>query len=272
MRGPAAGVLRRAPLTRGAAAAGPARDACDAYSAARWGSPGRIDHVDAQDHAPEPIGLTRITLRPIASPLPLGLLAVMVAGTLLSLEQLGAFPVREGRTVAALILAFAVPLQLLATIFAFLARDTVAATGLGLFTGGWLGTGVAMLTTQPGASSKALGVFAIGLAVAFVTVIAGATFGKIGPAAVISVGSLRFVLTGISELTGSAGLRHASGLVGCGLVLTALYSAVAVAMEDVSGSRRLPIGRRGRAAAALEGPLPAQVERLEHEAGVRDQL
>jgi uncharacterized protein len=196
----------------------------------------------------------------------------MVAGTLLSLQQLGAFPVREGRTVAALILAFAVPLQVIATIFAFLARDTVAATGLGLFAGGWLGTGVAMLTTEPGATSKALGVFAIALAVAFVSVIAGATFGKVGPAAVIAVGSVRFVLTGIFELTGSAGVRHAAGVVGCGLVLTALYSAVAVTVEDVGGRRRLPIGRRGRAAAALEGPLPTQVERLEHEAGVRDQL
>src|SRR5207247_5761879 len=51
---------------------------------------------------------TRIFLRPIASPLPLGLLALMCAGIMLSLEQLGAFSPRDYETVALVLLGFVV--------------------------------------------------------------------------------------------------------------------------------------------------------------------
>src|SRR3954469_16002242 len=81
---------------------------------------------------------TRIVLRPIGSPLPLGLLALMCAGLLLSLEQLGTFPPDELKSVALILLGFVVPLMLVATIFSFLERDTVAGTALGLFAGAWL--------------------------------------------------------------------------------------------------------------------------------------
>jgi hypothetical protein len=43
-------------------------------------------------------------------------------------------------------------------------------------------------------------------------------------------------------------------------------------LEDVHGESTLPMARRGRAAAALEGGLPDQLAGLEHEAGVRQQL
>src|SRR4051812_15888287 len=75
---------------------------------------------------------TRIILRPLANPLPLGFLA-LGAGTLVvagrQLDWLGA---TEGRHVALILLAFVFPLQLIAALFGFLARDVVAATGMGL--------------------------------------------------------------------------------------------------------------------------------------------
>jgi hypothetical protein len=46
---------------------------------------------------------------------------------------------------------------------------------------------------------------------------------------------------------------------------------VAAESEDVRGPK-LPIGRRGRARSALEEPLSAPLARVEHEAGVREQL
>src|SRR5436309_14232274 len=94
-------------------------------------------------HPPSPDGhhelapYTRVTLRPIGSPLPLGLLALMCASVLLSLEQAGALRPTEGKTIALILVGFVVPLMLIAAIFSFLARDTVAATGLGLFAGAW---------------------------------------------------------------------------------------------------------------------------------------
>src|SRR3954469_2146116 len=99
---------------------------------------------------------TRITLRPIASPLPLGLLALMCASIVLSLQQVGALKTSDGKAIAFILVGFVVPLQLVATILSFLARDTVAGTGLGLFTGAWLSTALVTLTAPPGSTSAAL--------------------------------------------------------------------------------------------------------------------
>ncbi len=74
-----------------------------------------------------------IMLRPLGSPLPLGVLALAPAGLLLSCLQIGAFSVSESKTVALLVIAFAAPLELLAAIFCFLARDTLGGSGLGVF-------------------------------------------------------------------------------------------------------------------------------------------
>jgi hypothetical protein len=52
----------------------------------------------------------------------------------------------------------------------------------------------------------------------------------------------------------------------------ALYSALATEVEDVQGETKLPLGRRAMAAEALQGPFDRQLERIEHEAGVRRQL
>src|SRR3954467_15888932 len=78
---------------------------------------------------------TRITLRPIGSPLPLGLLALMCAGVLLSLLEVEALPLDQGVQIALILVGFVVPLELIAAILSFLARDTVAVTALGLFPG-----------------------------------------------------------------------------------------------------------------------------------------
>jgi hypothetical protein len=44
----------------------------------------------------------------------------------------------EGDKVALVIVSFTVPLQFVASLFAFLARDPAAATGMGLLSGIWL--------------------------------------------------------------------------------------------------------------------------------------
>ena len=49
-------------------------------------------------------------------------------------------PMAQGRSVMLLVLAFVVPLEALAGVFAFLARDGGAATGLGLLAAAWVGT------------------------------------------------------------------------------------------------------------------------------------
>jgi hypothetical protein len=66
--------------------------------------------------------ISRIVLRPIGSPLPLGVLALVPAGVLMGVLQLGGIPVTETKTVALLLLGFVVPLQLIASVLSFLAR------------------------------------------------------------------------------------------------------------------------------------------------------
>jgi uncharacterized protein len=74
-------------------------------------------------------------LRPIGSPLPLGALALVPAGLLLAGSQLGWFTTTDLKMLPFLLLGFAVPLQLLASVLGFLGRDVLVGTGFGIFTG-----------------------------------------------------------------------------------------------------------------------------------------
>jgi len=224
------------------------------------------------DHHHDVHSRTRIVLRPLGSPLPLGLLALAPAGLLLSCLQIGAFPVSETKTVALLILGFAAPLELIAAVLCFFARDTIGGSGLGVFAGAWVASGLVLVSSPTGATSPAFGVFLLAIAVAMLVLVAAAAGGKAGPAAVMTVGSARFLLAGLYELDASVGVEHASAIVGFVLVSVAGYTSLATTIEDAHGQSKLPIGRRARAAMAIEGPFSKQLDGIEHEAGVRQQL
>jgi hypothetical protein len=76
----------------------------------------------------------RIFLRPVGSGLPLGFFSFGIGMLLLGCLAVGWIPVEEQKDVGMILIAFVFPLELLATVFAFLARDTLGATTLGLFT------------------------------------------------------------------------------------------------------------------------------------------
>jgi uncharacterized protein len=187
---------------------------------------------------------TRVVLRPLATPMPLGFLALVLATTLFSAVQLGWIPPGEGR-VAGLVAVFAtVPLQLLACVMGFLARDPVAATGMGLLTGTWAVVGTTTLTSPPGAVSDGLGVFllVVGTCMLVPAVSAGS---KLVPAAVMGLAGVRFAVTGAYHLTGSSGWKATAGWVGLVLALLALYAALALELEASHRRTVLPLGRRG---------------------------
>src|SRR5918911_4956223 len=104
---------------------------------------------------------SRVFLRPIASPLALGFLALGGATLVLSGSQLGWFPLSETRYVALALMAFGAPLQLLSSVFGFLARDAAAATGMGILAAVWLTVGLVKLNSAPAATSVVLGVFLV---------------------------------------------------------------------------------------------------------------
>jgi succinate-acetate transporter protein len=215
---------------------------------------------------------TRIVLRPIGNPLPLGFLALAAGTLLLSALQLEWLGPAEGREVALILIAFVSPLQLLASIFGYLARDVVAGTGMGILAGSWLSIGLITLTGEPGATSDPLGLFLLIAAVSMAIPAAASTTGKLVPAAVLATTSLRFLVTGLFEITASGLWKAVAGVVGLVLCALALYAAAAMALEDAKHETVLPLGRRGLGAEALEGDLGAQLERVEREAGVREQL
>jgi hypothetical protein len=215
---------------------------------------------------------TRIVLRPIGNPLPLGFIGLAGGTTLLSAVQLGWLdPATDGTTVGLALVAFVFPLQLVASIFGFLGRDAVAGTGMGILAGTWLTIGLSTITSGTG-PSDALGVLLLVAAAGMAVVAAGATLGKLVAAAVLATTTVRFLVTALAEIAGGAAWMDAAGVVGLVLAAVALYAALAMLIEDVSRQTVLPVGRRGAGRASLERGLHAQVERLEGEAGVREQL
>jgi uncharacterized protein len=221
---------------------------------------------------PPPQHATRIVLRPIGNPLPLGFLALAAATLLISAIQLDWLDAREGESVALILIAFVFPLQLLACILGYLARDVVAGTGMGILAGSWLSVAVVQLTSGPGATSSALGLFLLVAGLALLVPAAAAASGKLVPAAVLATTAVRFAVTGLYELTGGGGWETAAGVVGLALCALALYAALAMALEDAGRATVLPLLRRGAGRASVGGSLDEQVERIEREAGVREQL
>lgn len=234
-------------------------------------APGALGSADGSV-APDAT-LARVMLRPIGSPLPLGAFTLVPAGLMLAGLQLGWFSPHDAKAIPLLILGFAVPLQLTASLLAFMARDALVGTGFGLFAGVWLAFGLAGLSAGVSGTNSVLGVFFLSCGALFALLTTGGLAGgKAAAGAVILAGSARFIVSGLYELTGNAGLEHAAGIIGLVFVGVAGYVGVATLLEDSAKRSLLPIGRRDRARAAVEAGLDAQLRELEREAGVREQL
>lgn len=216
-------------------------------------------------------GPGRVVLRPIGSPLPLGLLGLFVATLSFSSVQLGWIPPSQGSTVALAALGLTVPAQLVASVFGFLARDPVAGTGMGILAGTWATAGLATITSPPGATSPGLGIVLL-CAGAAMLVPAAAGRQKAIAAAVMTLSALRFGVTGIAETNGSASWMTAAGWTGVLLAALSLYAALAFELEGTDRRAVLPLWRRGAALSAVNDDQPAQLNDVAHEPGVRKQL
>jgi uncharacterized protein len=217
-------------------------------------------------------GAARIVLRPLGNPLPLGFLALAGGTLLVSGLQLGWLEPADGQDVAIILIAFVFPLQLLASVFGYLARDVVAGTGMGLLAGTWLSIGLVTLTSSPGSTSDALGLFLLLAGAAMLVPAAASATGKLVPAAVLATTAVRFATTGIHQLTAGGAWEDIAGIVGLFLCGLAAYAALAMAVEDARRSTLLPLGRIAAGRQSVEGGLDEQLERIEREAGVREQL
>lgn len=227
--------------------------------------PAQPEHLRAQD-------ATRIMLRPIASPLPLGFLALFVGSLLLSARQLHWIPATQSHELAIGILAFTVPLQLIGCLYGFLCRDVVASTGLGVLGGTWATLGVTLVSSPPSARSPGLGILLVAAAGALLVPTTAALTGKAVASLVLALAAVHFAISGGYELTSAAVWQYASGV--CGIVLAglALYAALATEVDSATRRDLLPLLRLAYGRRAVSGQLAEQMETLPREAGVRQQL
>ena len=190
---------------------------------------------------------------------------------LLGSSSIGWIPAAEQKQVGMTLIAFVFPLELVATIFAFLARDTLGATTLGLFTTSWLTLGWADFSSPPGSKSVTLGIYLFGFATVALLLALMSTLGKPFFSVVLGIAVTRMVLVGYYEIGGSREWEKVSGGFGIALAALALYGGAALSLEDARQRELLPLFRRGGSDRAFQG-FEAQLERLEAEPGVRQQL
>ncbi len=195
----------------------------------------------------------RVVLRPIGSPLTIGMAGLMIASLIQSGLDLGW--VAQSETADAGIILIAVPfvLQLLASVFSYLARDGAAGAAIGVLATTWLALGLIHLVSRPGAVDGALGLllFGAGAVLALSCVAVAGT--KPLPATVFLAAAIRFALAGIYELSAVGFWQHAAGLVGVAITAIAAYCVLAFELEGVRHAPVLPTFRR-----SLGNPAPTQ--------------
>jgi succinate-acetate transporter protein len=216
--------------------------------------------------------IVRITVKPYGSALPLGFFSFGVGMVLLGGTSLGWVHGQDEHTAGLLIAAFVFPLEFVSTVIAFLARDTASATSLGMFASSWLAFGLALMTLQPGAKSDAIGLFGVSFGVMVIALAAAAFLGKPLLGILLGIASTRSILSGAWHLGADHWTQTAAGVMGLVIAACAVYGGLAFLLEDLQQRPVLPLFRINAARTSIEGDLHAQLERIENEAGVRQQL
>jgi uncharacterized protein len=216
--------------------------------------------------------IARVFVRPLGSVLPLGFMVFGVGSLLTATYSLGWIPLAEGAEVFTLLLVFVVPVQAVAAVFAFLARDTAGGTAMAVFAATWASLSIVSLSLKPGQTSAAVGVLLLGDGGLIVILMIAALVANPTFALLLGVACARFAVNGIYELTGTTGFERASGWIGLVLSAFAAYAGLAFLLEDARHEPVLPLIRAGSAREALDADLLDHLRRLEREPGVRTRL
>jgi hypothetical protein len=214
----------------------------------------------------------RIVLRPYASALPLGFFVFGLGMLLLGGLSNGWLHPSDRQEVGLLLATFVGPLQLICAVFAFLARDTFGATGLGIFAGSWITLGISNFLASQDALSRAVGLYEFGFALAVVLLAVAAMGGKPLLGVIMLLAAARAALAGVHEWGGPHGAGTAAGWIGVAIFAAAMYGGLAFLLEDAQKKAVLPVFRRGTSKESLEGDLATQLRQLDDEAGVRQTL
>ncbi|MEW1862624.1 GPR1/FUN34/YaaH family transporter [Streptomyces sp. NPDC088194] len=212
--------------------------------------------------------MVRINLRPLATPMPVGLFTVAIDSVVVSSYQYGILP-QSAQTAVALVVFPAFVIQVIVGIFALLCRDATAATLMMSFAASWL-IEAGIFFFHPAQTREVLGIFLITFAV-FVLLILLTAAAKRALAAVLLVAAPRFLVSGIAGVTGNDTIGKVGAVLGFLLAGVAMYTAWALLFEETRGRAVLPVGRIGPAR-ATSSDLAGQLRDIERQAGVRRTL
>jgi succinate-acetate transporter protein len=211
----------------------------------------------------------QVFLRPIGSPLTLGMSGLGIASLVQSGFDLHWVARNQSLRIGLILLAVPFVLQVIASVLSYLARDGASGAALGILATTWLAIGLVHVSSPAGHRSGAMGLMLLGSAgmLALSSVAVGTA--KPLPGLVFLTEAARFVLAGIYELSGGGALRDAAGIVGLVIVAGAAYAVLAFELEGQQRRPVLPTFRRGRGRAAVEGAADAAIDDVLHDAGVR---
>jgi len=216
-----------------------------------------------------PPAQVRVMLRPIGSPLTVGLSGLGIASLVESGLALGWVPAAQTREVGVILICVPFVLQLLACVFSYLARDGAAGAAVGVLSTTWLGTGVLHVISGGGGRTGALGLLL--LAAAFALAVSATSVSRANRLAglVFFGAALRFGLAGVYEVGAPGAWDHAAAIVGLAVCGAVAYATLAFELEGQQRRSVLPTFRHGRGRVRPGGEQGEQPHVLAGEPGVR---
>jgi succinate-acetate transporter protein len=214
----------------------------------------------------------RVLLRPLGSPLTIGMSGLAVGSLVQSGLDLNWIPASQTRPAGIALIAAPFVMQLLACVFAYLARDGAAGAALGVLSTSWLTIGAVYLYAGAQTHSGALALLLIGAGTILMLSSLVVAVANPLPGTIFALAGVRFVLTGAQLLSGSAGLRQGAGIPGLVLVALAAYGVLAFELEGLQRRTILPTLRRGPGRQLCYGEPSADSPGVLVEPGVRETL
>jgi hypothetical protein len=224
--------------------------------------------ASAQPH-PGDVAPARVFLRPVGSPLTIGMSGLAVGSLLQSGLDLHWIAATQRHELGFMLLSLPFLLPLIASVFSYLARDGAAGAALGVLSGTWLALALSHITSTPPSRSGALGLLLLASGGVLACSAVAIALPKPLPGLVFGLAASRFILGGIYQLGAGDAWRDAGGIVGlvvCGL---AAYGVLAFELEGEKHRPLLPTFRRGVGRSAVMDGAGAQVDGVVNEPGVR---
>jgi uncharacterized protein len=211
-----------------------------------------------------------VVLRPIGSPLTVGLSGLGVASLVDSGLGFGWIPSSDSTEVGLVLLSVPFLLQLLACVLSYLVGDGAVGATVGVLATTWLAIGLLHLSRGGVQRDGALGllVLAAGAAVG----ISAITICLTNPLAgtIFALAALRFVLDGVYQLGGAPGWQDVASIAGLAVSGLVLYAVPAFELEGQCRRAMLPTLRRARRKTGVLCDAGAQLSGVAREAGVRE--